>query len=56
MVAGGFKQATIDADQVKKWWTDKPTANIGISLDPSGICVVDVDTHGDVNGFESLTC
>ena len=54
MVAGGFKQATIDADQVKKWWTDKPTANIGISLDPSGICVVDVDTHGDVNGFESL--
>ena len=54
MVAGGFKQATINADQVKKWWTDKPTANIGISLDPSGICVVDVDTHGDVNGFESL--
>ena len=54
LVAGGFKQATIDADQVKKWWTEKPNANIGVSLDPSGICVVDVDTHGDINGFESL--
>ena len=54
MVAGGFKQATVDAAQITAWWTANPTANIGISLDDSGLCVVDVDTHGDVNGFESL--
>ena len=54
MVAGGFKQATVDAAQITAWWTANPTANIGISLDDSGLCVVDVDTHGDINGFESL--
>lgn len=54
LVAGGFKQATTDVKQVTSWWMSNPTANIGISLDPSGICVVDIDTHGDINGFESL--
>ena len=50
----GFKQATIDAEKVTEWWTSNPTANIGVSLDPSGLCVIDVDKHGDVDGFDSL--
>lgn len=54
LVAGGFKQATTDTEQIQKWWTANPAANIGIALDASGLCVVDVDTHGDINGFESL--
>jgi len=54
LVAGGFKQATVDSTQITSWWTANPTANIGIALDTSGLCVVDVDTHGDINGFESL--
>lgn len=27
----GFKEATIDADQINAWWTRTPTANIGIA-------------------------
>ena len=54
LVANGFKEATVSTAQITKWWTQHPNANIGISLDTSGLCVVDVDTHGDVNGFESL--
>jgi hypothetical protein len=51
---GGFEAATVDEAQISRWWTDCPTANIGISLDPSGLCVVDIDTHGDVNGYDSM--
>ena len=54
MYDGGFKQATTDCDQIRKWWKVAPLANIGISLDASGLCVVDIDMHGDVNGFDSL--
>ena len=54
LTATGFKDATTDAEQIKTWWANYPKANIGIALDASGLCVIDVDTHGDVNGFESL--
>jgi Bifunctional DNA primase/polymerase, N-terminal/AAA domain len=48
IVAGGFKAGTMDADQVRLWWTKNPNANIGIACDASGVCVLDCD-HG-------LTC
>lgn len=51
---GGFEAATTDEAQIRAWWADCPQANIGIALDASGICVVDIDTHGDVNGFDSM--
>ncbi len=43
----GFKDATTDAAQVERWWTDMPQANIGA---PTGhrFDVIDVD------GFEGI--
>lgn len=40
---GGHKHATVDAATIDAWWQADPTANIGISLAPSGLVVLDVD-------------
>jgi Bifunctional DNA primase/polymerase, N-terminal/AAA domain len=48
IVAGGFKAATRDAEQIALWWKRNPDANIGIACEASGLCVMDCD-HG-------LTC
>jgi Bifunctional DNA primase/polymerase, N-terminal len=45
IVAGGFKAATLDQDQIRLWWTKTPNANIGIACEASGLAVVDND-HG----------
>ena len=49
----GFKDATTDARQIKKWWRRWPRANIGVVTGVrSGVWVLDVDKrHG---GLESL--
>jgi hypothetical protein len=41
--AGGFKAATSDADQVVKWWTQWPDANIGFHPGPGRLVVLDLD-------------
>jgi hypothetical protein len=48
IVAGGFKAATRDLEQIALWWKRNPDANIGIGCDKSDLCVMDCD-HG-------LTC
>ena len=51
----GFKDATLDKDQARKWWEFKGfpnLPNIGIATGPSGLLVVDIDKkHG---GLETL--
>lgn len=43
-VAGGFKVATTDKAQIRRWWTDWPEAPIGVPTGAaSGWTVVDVD-------------
>lgn len=40
----GFKDATTDPEQIKKWWSTWPEANIGVPTGQvSGMFVVDVD-------------
>ncbi len=40
----GFKDATTDAEKIRRWWTDYPDANIGIATGKvSGIWVADYD-------------
>lgn len=40
----GFKDATIDQVQIRKWWNKYPEANVAISTGKiSGVCVLDVD-------------
>jgi Bifunctional DNA primase/polymerase, N-terminal len=44
MTAHGVKDGTTNLDQIEKWWTDSPNANIGIATCPeSGLLVLDVD-------------
>lgn len=51
----GFHDATTDAAVVAQWWDRWPNANIGCSLEPSGLVVIDVDVHANTaNGFASL--
>ena len=42
----GVHDATNDETVIRRWWTREPAANVGISCGPSGLIVVDIDTHG----------
>lgn len=39
----GYDDATTDPDQIDRWWTRWPNANIGLPCRPNGFVVVDVD-------------
>ncbi len=40
----GYKDATMDEQQIRTWWTDHPTANIGLATgERSGVLVLDID-------------
>jgi Bifunctional DNA primase/polymerase, N-terminal/AAA domain len=57
LIAHWPKVASIDADQIKRWWRKWPHANIGIVTgSTSGVCVLDVDPRngGDRTAFEKL--
>jgi hypothetical protein len=45
LTKNGFKDATTDPVQIKKWWKKWPNANIGLVLDKSNLLVVDLDRH-----------
>lgn len=53
----GFKDATTDEGQVRRWWARNPRYNVGIATG-NGLCVVDVDDkperHGGVLGSDML--
>jgi len=52
----GFKDASKDIAVVKRWWTENPTANIGIATGViSDLVIVDVDVKNGAKGFESLS-
>lgn len=52
LVATGFKAATTDAQTIEQWWSHWPAAMIGVPTgEASGIAVVDVDVHGEVNAM-----
>jgi hypothetical protein len=41
----GSHAATTDPDTIKRWWTQAPTAGIGINLGKSGLVMIDIDAH-----------
>ena len=44
LYTGWYKNSTTDVEQIKKWWTKTPNANIGIPTgEKSGWLVLDVD-------------
>jgi hypothetical protein len=42
----GFHDATSDAEQIERWWTQHPSANIGIPTE--GLVVIDIDGDGNL--------
>jgi hypothetical protein len=48
----GFHDASNDPDQVGRWWSRWPTANIGLACAQSKLVVLDVDDRHD--GFATL--
>jgi hypothetical protein len=51
----GYHDATTDPDQIRRWWTDTPDANIGIALgERSGVWVLDIDRKNGKDGFAHL--
>lgn len=45
LVPRGFLDASNDEEVIRRWWTAKPDANVGIATGASGLLVVDID-HG----------
>ena len=44
LYTGWYKNSTYDIEQIRKWWTKTPNANIGIPTgEKSGWLVLDVD-------------
>jgi len=52
-VRRGFLDATKDPEQVRRWWSADPTANVAIACAPSGLVVLDIDPRND--GDATLT-
>lgn len=53
LYSGWHKNSTTDIEQIKKWWTEKPHANIGVPTgEKSGWLVLDVDDGGDATLVE----
>ena len=60
----GVKDATTDVEQIRRWWTMWPEANIGVATGTvSGLYVIDIDCHkgGDLDslkdyGLADLMC
>jgi hypothetical protein len=46
--------ASSSLEQIEKWWTRWPRANIGLACGPSLIAVVDVDTKEGKNGQRTI--
>lgn len=55
LVPNGVKDATRDADQIRRWWKESPNANVGVALgEVSGFFCVDLDdgaTEEDLKTF-----
>ena len=52
----GFHEGTTDQEQIAKWWTNKPDANIGGVMGNGIVCIdFDVDENGAYNALDWLS-
>lgn len=46
LTSNGFKDASIDEQKIRAWWTKHPDAGIGVATGQvSGVVVLDIDSH-----------
>lgn len=45
LTKSGHLEATTNLNQIEAWWTEQPSANIGLSLAASGLVAIDVDSY-----------
>jgi len=51
----GFRDATLDPDLVRGWWSGRPHSNIGIATGtPRGIVAVDIDSPAAARALDEL--
>lgn len=50
---GSFYVATTDPDQIDRWWSKWPNANIAIDCGQSDLVVIDADVKNGVDGTET---
>lgn len=50
----GFKDATTDPAQIRRWWMGCPAFNVAVAAGTPGPDVLDVDVHPEGNGFEAF--
>jgi hypothetical protein len=43
----GVRAATTDPDRIRTWWQRQPDAVPGVATGPSGLVLIDLDTHTD---------
>lgn len=55
-IKGGSTKATANVEQVRKHWTTHPDDNIALVCGgvSDGLFAIDVDCHGDVDGWDTL--
>ena len=52
--SAGFLEASNDPEQVRRWWTAAPHANIGLACKASGLVVLDADHYKPECEFREL--
>ncbi len=52
LTKNGFKDASCDEAAVRRFWQLKPKAMVGVATGASGLVVVDIDTKGEVDGYD----
>ena len=51
----GYKGASKDPEQIRKWWGKHPDWNIGLPMAPNGLLALDVDPrNGGLAGYQEL--
>ena len=55
LIEGGCHAASADPDDLRAWWSRRPSANVALACGPdSGVIALDVDSKGEVDGFAAL--
>lgn len=54
ITANGFHDASTDPDQIERWWSRTPAANIAMPTGAPGFDVLDVDVRADGSGWAAF--